>query len=196
MISVAITPANIFPDEIIYLRAILDAGWSRIHLRHPMSSPDDMRRLIDDLPVYYHNRLWIHDHHELTKEYDLGGLHLNRRHPFSPIGYEGELSISCHSIEEVKSKRDIRVKTVTLSPIFDSISKEGYRCAFTETQLAQLSSKDNVIALGGVTPDRISDLQRFQFTGFAVLGYLFQSRSFSDFNDKLYKFKPYICYNS
>lgn len=196
MISVAITPANIFPDEVAYIRAILDEGWSRVHLRHPVSSADDMRRLINGLPAYYHNRLWLHDHQELAGEYDVGGLHLNSRHPVPPPGYEGELSISYHSIEEVKSKRDSRIKAVTLSPIFDSISKEGYRRAFIDAQLTQLSSEDNVIALGGVTPGRIPELQQYQFAGFAVLGYLFQSASFSDFNDKLSKFKPYICYNS
>lgn len=196
MISVAITPVDVFPDEATYIRSIIDNGWSRVHLRHPMSSPDDMRRLIDSLPACYHTHLWLHDHHELAKEYDLGGLQLNRRHPFPPDGYEGELSMSCHSIEEVKSKRDSRVTTVTLSPIFDSISKKGYQRAFTHIQLAQLSSGDHVIALGGVTPERVPELQQYQFAGFAVLGYLFQSASFSDFNDRLSKFKQYICYNS
>lgn len=196
MISIAITPEDILAGETDYIRRILEAGWSRVHMRHPSASLGDMRRLLGSLPSDCHPRIWIHGHHELAKEYTLGGIHLNSRYPQPPDGYRGSLSKSCHSIDEVKSSRKAGIDTVTLSPIFDSISKSGYHGAFSNEDLSQLSPEDNVIALGGITPARLEELKPYHFSGFAALGYLFQTRSIKDFKDRLSNFKPYVCYNS
>lgn len=61
-----------------------------------------------------------------------------------------------------------------LSPIFDSVSKQGYTSAFTDNVLKQ-ASKDGIIdnkvvALGGVTPDKINYLRQLNFGGAAMLG--------------------------
>ena len=61
-----------------------------------------------------------------------------------------------------------------LSPIFDSVSKQGYASAFTDNALKQASRDgiiDNkVVALGGVTPDKINYLRQLNFGGAAMLG--------------------------
>lgn len=62
---------------------------------------------------------------------------------------------------------------VTLSPVFDSISKSGYMAAYSHEELLRLSgAPTKVIALGGVNPERIDFLKRYNFTGFAMLGAL------------------------
>lgn len=175
---------------------ILDRGWSRVHLRHPMAATDDIRQLIESLPTDYHKRIWLHDHHELSKEYNLGGLQLNSRQTQPPIGYNGALSQSCHSVAEVKSPRRKAFVSVTLSPIFDSVSKQGYRAAFSPGELMTLTAADHVIALGGITPETLPQLECYEFEGFAVLGYLFSASSSKDLNERLIKLQPYICYNS
>lgn len=185
-----------FPGESDFVRAILDAGWSRAHLRHPGAGIDDMRRLIESIPAEYHSRLWLHDHFELATDYHLGGLQLNGRNQWPPAGYGGKLSKSCHTIDEVKSPRPEAMANVTLSPIFDSVSKAGYRSAFTDDDLSRLTPADRVIALGGVTPERLPQLQQYNFDGFAVLGYLFAATDIKQLLNRLTKFQPYICYNS
>lgn len=194
--AIAITSELMGADETEYIRMILDCGWSRVHLRHPMATTDDIRRLIESLPTDYHKRLWLHDHHELSKEYSLGGLQLNSRQPLPPTGYNGALSQSCHSIAEVKSPRSKAFVSVTLSPVFDSVSKQGYCAAFSPGELMTLSAADHVIALGGITPETLPQLERYEFEGFAVLGYLFSASSSTDLNERLIKLQPYICYNS
>ncbi len=194
--AIAITPEPIGADEPEYIRMILDCGWSRVHLRHPMATTDDIRRLIESLPTDYHKRLWLHDHHDLSKEYDLGGLQLNSRHLQPPTGYNGALSQSCHSVAEVKSPRNKAIVSVTLSPIFDSVSKQDYRAAFSPTELMTLTAADHVIALGGITPETLPQLECYEFEGFAVLGYLFSARRPTNLNERLIKLQPYICYNS
>lgn len=180
MIKIAITPELIDESrEYLHIRAILDAGWDRVHLRHPSASLSDIRRLIEAIPQHYHRKIVLHGHFELCNYFNLGGLHLNSRCPVAPKLYHGGLSKSCHSIEELKQAGNLTY--VTLSPIFDSISKNGYIAAFSHDDLKRLDGIDTpVIALGGVTPQRIKTLEQYNFSGFAMLGSLPWSGSHSE----------------
>lgn len=60
-----------------------------------------------------------------------------------------------------------------LSPIFDSISKEGYLSAsFDEQEVAKAmqQAQMDVYALGGVSMDKIPVVQRMGFAGIGLLG--------------------------
>ena len=61
---------------------------------------------------------------------------------------------------------------VFLSPVFDSISKQGYRAAFSMETLEQARGiiDEKVFALGGVTLDKITILEQLHFGGIAVYG--------------------------
>lgn len=174
MLKIAITPLELTDErkEAEMIRAIIDdGGWDKVHLRHPQASRREMSRLIEAVPHEMHRRLVVHGHFDLINDFNLGGLHLNRRCPQPPALYNGSLSRSCHTINEVLTATDLAY--VTLSPIFDSISKSGYNAAFTDGQLSQLADTTvPVIALGGVTPERIDHLRRHNFSGFAMLGSL------------------------
>lgn len=174
---IAITPEEIQPGEAQWITRLLDGQWDTVHLRHPAASLTDMRRLIEAIPQRHHRRLRLHGHFELTSQFNIGGLHLNRRCPAPPAFYSGPISRSCHSVSEIIASADCDY--VTLSPVFDSISKQGYRAAFSPEQLRQLDevTSPQVIALGGITPERVPDLSRYNFSGFAVKGAIDQ---FSD----------------
>ncbi|MCI8998027.1 MAG: thiamine phosphate synthase [Muribaculaceae bacterium] len=176
-IRIAITPEDIDErTEAHSVLAILDNGWDRVHLRHPGASRRDMINLIERIPQKYHSRLVLHGHFDLVFEFNLGGLHLNNRCPTPPPLFHGNISQSCHSIEEVKKCASLPSKYsyVTLSPIFDSISKKGYKSGFDINSLEKLSEISSlpVIALGGVTFERLPELSRYNFSGFAMLGSL------------------------
>lgn len=173
-IRIAITPQDITSDEPALVAQALHSGFTYVHLRHPSASMRDMRNLIEAIPANLHHRIKIHGHFDLVHSFNLGGLHLNSRCPVAPVGYVGALSRSCHTIEEVMMARDMVY--VTLSPIFDSISKPGYCSAFTPEQLRRLDVVRHtpVIALGGVTPDNVELLCPYNFSGYAVLGALHQ----------------------
>ena len=61
-----------------------------------------------------------------------------------------------------------------LSPIFDSISKVGYRSAFSLEELERAARAgiidERVIALGGVTLEKIPILEALNFGGVAMMG--------------------------
>ena len=79
---------------------------------------------------------------------------------------------SCHSFEEVE-KFDGKKEYCFLSPVFDSISKPGYKANFDKEELKDFLRKDRnikVIGLGGVTETNYSELLELGFDGGAFLG--------------------------
>jgi thiamine-phosphate pyrophosphorylase len=196
MIGIAITPPQPFELEPLYIKMIIDAGWSRVHLRHPQASADTLRRILDALTADSVARVRLHDHHELAAEYPVDGIHLNSRRPDPPQGYDGHASRSCHSLSEVKAPRHRLIDYVTLSPVMDSVSKPGYKAAFTHSQLAEITPADHVVALGGMTPLTIPAISGYAFEGVAVLGYLFNARSTAELSSRLTNLSTFICCNS
>lgn len=182
-LRIAITPFDIFSQEPVFIKTILDEGWDYVHLRHPGATYIDMRNLIEAIPQKYHARLRLHGHFELTNEFNLGGLHLNSRCPVAPPNYTGSLSRTCHTIEEAH-RHAPTMDFVTLSPVFDSISKEGYSSAFTPDDW-QSVPEGKTVALGGITPDTASKLKDSPFIGYAVLGYLFAAKTQDELKERL-----------
>lgn len=172
MIRIAFTPEKPCPDEHRAIAEILDSGWDRVHLRHPGASAECISAVLDRLPDSMHGRIVLHQCFELAGRYAVGGLHLNSRCPILPPGQSGTWSRSCHTLEEVE--RCAGAAYVTLSPVFDSISKPGYLSAADRLGLDRLPhiAAPPVIALGGVTPANIGLLEPMGFAGAAVLGYL------------------------
>lgn len=189
MMRIAVTGTDPRHDEGEWIATILREGWDAVHLRHPAASLSEMRRLIESVPQQFHSRLRLHGHFELINEFNVGGLHLNRRCPAPPDNYRGGLSRSCHTVEEI-AEADSHLEYVTLSPVFDSISKPGYTAAFSDYELESIEtfSSPIVIALGGVTPEHTGYLRRAGFGGYAVLGYLWAASGQQDLEHRLRQF--------
>ena len=130
---IAITPELTLPDETWRITHLLDAGFDAVHLRKPHCGEEEMRRYVDTLPRGIADRLAMHYFPDVAAEKGIGGVHLNKRSPRVPEGWKGAVSRSCHSLEEVAESRELDY--VFLSPVFDSISKQGYASHFSEEQL-------------------------------------------------------------
>ena len=173
MLWLVITSPTFFDGEAQFLHRLFAHGVDIVHLRKPGATADDCARLLDGLSADDRRRIVIHDFFELAQPYGLRGIHLNARRSTVPGGWQGHVSRSCHSLEEVRQYKDA-CNYVFLSPIFDSVSKQGYASAFTDNALKQASSDgiiDNrVVALGGVTPEKINYLRQLNFGGAAMFG--------------------------
>lgn len=172
-----ITPPERLPDEAQALRLVGDIPEvCALHLRKPDYSAHELRQLIEALPAELRGKIRLHDHFELCGEYGLQGVHLNHRHP-APPAHIRSLSASCHSLNEV-AERKKSCDYVFLSPIFDSISKQGYPGKFSPETLSK-AAQDGIIdsrvfALGGVTAAHIPLLKQWGFGGAALLGEIWQ----------------------
>lgn len=184
MLKIAITPPEISDDEAKRIAVILNHGWDYVHLRHPDASIRYIKNIIEDISPRLHSRLRLHGHFELLNEFNLGGIHLNSRCPKAPRLYRGPVSRTCHTVEEVYRHAG-DVDYATLSPIFDSVSKHGYKAAFTPDELHGIP-KDKVVALGGIIPERFDELSKYPFYGFAMLGYIFDGGTLENLTAKLH----------
>lgn len=171
--TIVITLPYFFEGEAEQIVQLLHSSVDLIHIRKPESKAEEVERLIMSIPSEYYPRLVLHDHHDLAMKYHLHGVHLNGRNPQPPVGWEGSVSKSCHSLEEVKEWKE-KCDYVSLSPIFDSISKQGYHAAFSSTEIEEASRQGiidkKVLALGGVTFNKIDDVLRMSFGGGMILG--------------------------
>ena len=131
---IVITSPRFFQGEDTVLSHLFDEGMQRLHLRKPDSEANELRKLLDRIPAIYYPKIVLHDCFGLAVEYGLGGVHLNRRNNQTPDGFTGTISRSCHSIGELEQFGELDY--LFLSPIFQSISKEGYSCeqAFSGTE--------------------------------------------------------------
>ena len=100
---------------------------------------------------------------------------INKNIASYPVDYQGTRTRSCHSFDEVVRYKH-ECDYLFLSPIFDSISKSGYHSNFSHDELLEASKSgviDNrVIALGGVTFDKLPYLKSLHFGGVAMMGAL------------------------
>ena len=203
-----ITLPDFFEGETEIVNELFRAGLERLHLRKPGAGRESLEEWIGRIKEEYRPRIILHDHFDLVLQYDLGGVHLNSRNPLAPqwltrsgagdadcgvagkgvVGSAGEadctggrrfsLSRSCHSLEEISDNLAV-CDYLFLSPIFDSISKQGYGAAFDRKELEQAAARqllqDKVYALGGVCAENIGTLLQIGFHGAAVLGDLWQA---------------------
>lgn len=175
--KIIFTTPGISPNDAQNIRAILEIEEvDYLHLRKPEATEAEIRAILEDIPEDQRGRVVLHDHICLVKEYDLGGAHLNSRSRELPPC--GRISRSCHSVEEINRLPAGVYDYVTLSPIYPSISKPGYKSSLTidewKEQLKCLSdTAPEVIALGGVEPKQFEELQKAGFSGAALLGFIY-----------------------
>ncbi|KAK9824246.1 hypothetical protein WJX72_008898 [[Myrmecia] bisecta] len=157
-----------------------DLGLQTLHLRKPGWSRDKYAAYIEQIQPNNRRRVVLHDWHELASTLHLKGIHYTERNrPAAPIQHHPPLTIStaCHSLQQLAAGFGA-VDYVLLSPIFDSISKEGYKAAYPEPDAlkqAVRSAGVPVIALGGVGPSNLQFACDLGFAGVAVLGAVWQA---------------------
>lgn len=172
MLILVVTPEIPHENEPELIVNMLLCGVDRVHLRHPSLSVVEMRNIIDAIPFELRERLTVHDCFELVEEFPQLGINLNSRNTLVPDKPHGLMSRSCHSISEAMQPADY----VLLSPIFPSISKPGYHSHFSEAELKGLP-RGKVVALGGMTPERIASLKCYPFIGAAFSGFVWNKET-------------------
>ncbi len=105
------------------------------------------------------------------------------------------MSYTLHNLKDLNGlkKLDYRYDYVLLSPVFDSISNIGYNSRLNINVIKNFLSKNkgliNVIAVGGVTAQRMWDVIDNNFDGVVILGYIWEQ--FKDDNDIASAMKKY-----
>ncbi len=162
-----------YPNETEHVVGLLDAGLQRFHLRKPDASVAELKVYLSSIPEKYRSRIYVHYHRKLAEQF---GCKLHLQFKFSVI--QGEVqpcdSVSVHSLEEFE-QIDGHIDSCTLSPIFESISKENY-AANPELDRIPRERTTRVLALGGVDVQTIIKAKDLNFNGAAALGAIWHSK--------------------
>lgn len=159
--------------------AAFDGGCRWVSLREKDLPAHERQRLAEALlrrAEPYKARVGVHDDVALAASLGLRALHLpagadvqaakRRADPRCLIGR------SCHSAEEVNAAAAAGADYASLSPIFLTRSKPGYGPALGVESLAAIAAAGTLplVALGGLTPERVAACRAAGAKGIAVMG--------------------------
>lgn len=173
---IVIAPEHDIPNEISILNQLFDAGLEYYHLRKPYKNYEEHCVYLNQIDEKYHNRIVVHYFHELVNTYSLKGIHFqeqkrkdhidNPGHYFKGLSMYGKtISSSFHEPDELENC-DFEFDYHLLSPVFSSISKQGY-----EGRGFDVNDSDKlIIGMGGITIETISEVFKLGFKGIGVLG--------------------------
>ncbi|MBQ8711779.1 MAG: thiamine phosphate synthase [Prevotella sp.] len=170
---IIMTKSTFFVEEDKILTTLFEAGLENLHLYKPGSEPIFSERLLTLLPEDYYGKITVHDHFYLKEEFKLKGIHLNNCQTELPIGYRGNVSRTCHGIDELKEAKK-RSNYVFLKTLFDSQSNPADKSTFTLDTLKEASRHGlidkKVYAMGGMNLDNISIAKDLGFGGVVICG--------------------------
>ncbi len=150
---IVISPPTVFPNEHRVIESLFENGLEIFHIHKPSYSKEETETFIQQIPSKYHNRIALHSHFP-----------------------------KFHSLKELEDCKE-KYEYAFLSPIFDSISKVGYKSNFDLQTLqsrvlgTKLLKCKNIIALGGIDEDKIETVRELGFAGVAVLGAIWNSEN-------------------
>src|ERR1051325_6774447 len=133
------------PNEHQIINSLLEEGLGIFHVHKPNFSEQEIKDFIRKIPSKYHNKIFLHS--DFTK---------------------------FHSLKKLENNKE-KYDYAFLSPIFDSISKNGYKASFDLQEVKAKIKEKKIIALGGVDDSKIETCRELGFAGVAVLGAIWQS---------------------
>lgn len=166
-------------QELNILPTIFYSGLQYYHIRKPDFNERELREYLLKVPKDFHNRIIIHSHHQFADEFSLKGIHYPETLRKRTQDYPSHLQISTsfHNVDELK-QWPLKFDYAFLSPIFNSISKTGYKSVFDLKQLRNVLPEidQNIVALGGIDEENIEQLNASGFSGVALLGAIWKSK--------------------
>lgn len=177
---IVITSEQDFPEEQVFLQEMMKRSeLFRLHIRKPHWDLVVLQRFLSGFTGEERLKMSLHRHWEEASEQEMG-VHLGSDQKIDQsYVFKGVVSKSCHNWAEVRAANSLDY--VFLSPVFDSISKKGYRAAFDlnalEYLLKEYKYTGEVFALGGVSVDNLLKCRVLGFDGVAVFGSIWQQPS-------------------
>ena len=200
---IVVTAPENKPEDTKYIQELFHAGLESLHLRKPDQEKNDFENILKQLPSSLYKRIVIHSHYKLIEKYNLKGIHLTEWFireagpqevkELIEIAHQRRLSVSgsFHSIEDFETLQ-LKLDYVFLGPVFDSISKEGYKSKINISDAAaslQKRKRFEVFAIGGISSDNIKSLKTAGFDGAALLGSIWSdsnpSNSFKNIKNQI-----------
>lgn len=176
---IIITDTHFLPEEANIINGLFEHGLNSLHIRKPYATISDMDQIIKKIDEKYHPHIMIHSHYELIQKYRLKGIHFTEKEK-NQIPLYNTIncfkSTSIHSLEALMEV-PLMINYVFLSPIFSSVSKQGYEMKWNFHELKRLLNEKHefkVVALGGITSHNMAQVKELGFDDYAVLGSIWE----------------------
>lgn len=172
------------PALLEWARALLGAGCA--FFQHRRKSLADAARFAElesllELADPHGATVVVNDRPDLCLLARAGGLHLGQDDvpPASVralLGRKVLLGFSTHTVAQAREAFDLPLHYLALGPVFPTASKERPSpvVPVEDQEMVLRESPFPVVAIGGITPDRATELWRRGFASVAVIGALAQ----------------------
>ncbi|MBP2831375.1 thiamine phosphate synthase [Aquimarina sp. U1-2] len=180
---IVLTSERAIKNEADQINKLFENGLEVLHVRKPMMDLEKYKALIQEVEPIYHDRVVLHQYHELSTVFSCKGIHLKERlrqclqqnvntyvEDYKARGLT--VSSAFHSKETIKSCV-VDFDYVLLSPVFNSISKTDYiGQAFNVCDL-----KEVVVGMGGVNQHTLQKTFNLGYKGVGILGGIWNSKN-------------------
>ena len=164
------------------IRQAVSAGLPAVQLRERDLSTRELLPLVQEIQsitMPHAVPLIVNDRVDLMTALNLDGVHLRSDSLPPPpvrhlIGTRRLIGVSTHSVDDVRRANQGGADYVVFGPIFETPSKRSYGPPLGLDLLADvcLRSSIPVLAIGGITCERVRDVRRAGAHGVAVIGAL------------------------
>ena len=177
----AITDRELCAPRTLYdtIHSLLDVGVSAIQLREKDLSDTEYIKLAEPLCKLCHPysaQLFINSRIEIAMNVGADGLHLpgdstSIEKVIEETNHRFIIGSSVHTLTEAKQRETEGADFITYSPIYPTLSKPGYGPVVGVEALRNVTEEINipVFALGGITPERVSECLNAGAYGIAVM---------------------------
>lgn len=167
-----LTQPTFFVEEDKILSALFEEGLDILHLKKPEAEPIYCERLLSLLPNNCYDKIRVHDHYYLKKEYDLHGIHIDDPSQPIPEGHKRHLSRSTNRISDLKEMKK-QSEYVFLHSLFDSLH-DSTKASLTIQEMEEARDRGlidrHVFALGGMSLETIAYAKELGFGGVCICG--------------------------
>lgn len=171
-------PTNI-NNEGRVINELFNEGLDMLHLRKPDHTIEETEKLLNAIDTKHHLKVVLHQHYSMGKKFGINRIHFSEKTRLTATEQELKewkeknfiLSTSIHTMSDYEKLSDTFSYTF-LGPVFESISKPGYKPPSEE--IIKLKENKNrrikIIAIGGITATTIEIVKQANFDGAAMLG--------------------------
>ncbi|SEK74391.1 thiamine-phosphate pyrophosphorylase [Chitinophaga rupis] len=178
-----ITHPEHVPNETQLWQQLLHAGADAILLRKPQWPPENYAQVLEQTDPVCYSKIMIAGHWELYQHFGLMGVHLSGQQQeqtdeqlIAEYRRQGcRTSTGIHNVAALPLAGNAW-DYLLLSPVFDSISKPGYKAQIPPGfKLQKNDCNAKVLALGGVDSTNAAQAKQMGFDGLALLGSIWQT---------------------
>jgi len=181
---IAITNPIPIPNEIDTIHSLFENGLELLHIRKPEFTELEMKNFIAGIGREFSKQISLHSHHQLALASGIHRIHFSEKRRleiaeeslknWKKSGYK--LSTSIHNMMDFEQLSNV-FDYAFFGPVFESISKPNYASDidFEKELYHRKNNKTAIIALGGITADKIKTALEYGFDDVALLGTLWNS---------------------